>query len=246
MFTTTAYYIVCCAYLITIIVPFVDDNSQETRSLVPNLLSNERAMTTISISLKLIGNACPSYCALATSSIKISVTNLEVGTVAVQETRPSDCISEANNTVSFSRNCTVRYECKDCSFGKNDEALIAFEFSEPSTFAHGYEWNITTKSGYGKYSSSLMGFILSEPSMLFRGLQVPTRVIIATYQTVFKNSVNFDTTTGMHMDYISASIGDQVSSSQQSNVKCNTVLKTTRLLVKISAIKTGHAFISTW
>jgi hypothetical protein len=108
--------------------------------------------------------------------------------------------------------------CKKCSFGSGDTATAEFFTTSQRSFARGYEYTVTTSSGYARQNSSLQGFILAPPSNYFRGLSKPTALTLDTYQTTYMDLLRGETLTGFHIDFSSVKLGDLVSSRNFSQV----------------------------
>lgn len=202
------YYGICAAFFVSTLVPFFDDNYQESRSLIPNLAAqrkNFHISTSLSLSITLIGHSCGSGC--------VSEAPMN-GLLTPPSGTKLECRSSSNDT---NRMCTAVFNCNSCWFSNLDTASVCFKFNSPNTYALGYRWNVAASSSYSGQFSKLEGTIISEATKLFRGINNPTVVNIQAYQTTFRSSAKNTMNTGWHVDFASATIGDQVASKNFSH-----------------------------
>jgi hypothetical protein len=203
---------------INIIVPVATDNLLETRSLIPNLkLIDVNVTAHITASVTLLdyfgecttfsnGTECPSKIRAYTSS----------GLVSQNETYT--CHESVNATLPiFTRNCTITFSCIDCKFTASGGSII-FDARQSQTYTKGFEWSIEATSGYPNQNSSISSIVRSSDNSLFRGILQYSVANIAAIQSVYRNTVDRKSYTGVHFDFASLTPGDTVD-SQSFNYK---------------------------
>lgn len=120
------------------------------------------------------------------------------------------CKSSYDRLNPLQKNCTVTIECKECSFEQLDTAYFEFSSFGLQAYARGFEYKISSTSGYQEQLSLSYGWLMSDPSKLFRGTS-PTIVNMGAYQTTYRDYSTSRIRTGLHIDFLSFKVGDSVT-----------------------------------
>jgi len=214
--------------LVTLSLPYADDNTIETRSLVPNVSVKETIHVDIVASAKANGyqGACvashvsppgepwrsdaPRPCAPGiTVSLQDNAHWKGAANATLTCAQVADTTLRAGN-VSAAGACLVTWTCSRCVGVVASEALT-FSWLEVNSFASSLDWSLSTSSGYPDQWSTLSGSLSTADDRFLRGTSSASVVKVKMTPTLFVETGTQETETGYHLNFDSRTLGADVA-----------------------------------